>query len=99
MNGGGTVHRDTRYQAGLHEIVDDRSQSHFDDVAAEPPDNRLTRSPRVKDGANQRSQAIGCENVRKLGNKAEYVFRTVHRLAEHSGVDLALAFLEWIRGD
>ena len=99
MNGGRSVHCDTGHQPRLHQIVDDRSHSHFDDVATQTPDDRLTCRSGVKDCANQRAQAVARENVRKLGNEAEYVFQTIHRLPEHSGVDLALAFLEWVRRD
>ena len=54
---------------------------------------------RVEDRSNQVAQTLAGQNVRKLGDEAENVFRSIERLSEHFSRDFVLAFGERIGRD
>src|SRR6516164_4300220 len=90
VNGGRTIHRYSCNESSLHEVVDDRSKSYFDNVPAEAPEDRFPRGPRIEHRADEFSQAFTGQNVRQFGYESQDIFGPVYWFSEHRRADFAL---------
>src|SRR5579871_5937174 len=64
VNQRGAVHGKSRDVTALHEIDQDRAQTHFDHVPAQSPDDRLASFPRPLQRFNHPAETLASQNSR-----------------------------------
>src|SRR5262249_33304978 len=83
----------------LHQIVDDWTKTHFQNMPAEAPDDWFVRRACIQHRTDQIAKNVAAQDMWKLGNEAKHILGTVHRLTEHARIDFAFALSNGIGGD
>lgn len=86
---GGAVHGDSADEAAAKKIDQQRTETDFDDVSADTPENPAGLRARVEDGAHDEAKVFGGENARQGVEKFGEGRALAMRLCELADVDFA----------
>jgi hypothetical protein len=97
MNERSPIHRDSRNETAVHQIDQERTETNFYNVPADPPENRSALSARTMNRAKKLAKIFGGENLRKRIKKFRERNVCSRRLRKLADAHLALSRSKRIR--
>src|SRR5215471_2254896 len=96
MDNASTVHGDSRHDAFLHEIDQDRCQADLDHMGTDAGDHRPASAMSLGDRACHGAKAFHRQNVRESAIECAEAATAAPGSGEVAQTHLAVAFLEWM---